>query len=271
MPPQSQENYYQGIIDTARGLGFTEPAMLLGLLWHAPHGDARQNLEKREYFQKLINQTRDRQAGAVVPALPARMDQTGGPEAGFPASPPGLDVLDLFSRPGPPDPAAQEKEAVPGQFDQSISGQFFQLLAGLGEKVIMESCRYEAMLTGVRQQAGEIDNLVSQWEKHFASGATGSPETGDRPGTTTVELNWDALVGQNHYKKQHMQEIQSAAHDFLHQNRDLAADGHKIQMVVFCLKNYVSINPENAALPFREKLNQAGSMAREFFRMRGEL
>ena len=41
-------------------------------------------------------------------------------------------------------------------------------------------------------------------------------------------------------------------------------------MVVFCLKNYVSIDPENAALPFREKLDRAGIMAREFFRMQGE-
>ncbi len=41
-------------------------------------------------------------------------------------------------------------------------------------------------------------------------------------------------------------------------------------MVVFCLKNYVSIDPENATLPFREKLDRAGIMARQFFRMRGE-
>ena len=41
-------------------------------------------------------------------------------------------------------------------------------------------------------------------------------------------------------------------------------------MVVFCLKNYISLNPENAALPFREKLDRAGIMAREFFRMQGE-
>jgi len=41
-------------------------------------------------------------------------------------------------------------------------------------------------------------------------------------------------------------------------------------MVVFCLKNYISLNPEHAALPFREKLDRAGIMAREFFLMQGE-
>jgi hypothetical protein len=143
------------------------------------------------------------------------------------------------------------------------------LLAGLGEKVIMESCRYEAMLTGVHHQAGEIDNLVSQWEQYFAGNSPNNPESGERPAGTTVEFNWDSMVSQNSYKKQQIQTIQTEAGDFLQQNPDLASDRHKVQMVVFCLKNYVSLNPDNAALPFREKLNRAGIMAREFFRMQG--
>jgi hypothetical protein len=121
----------------------------------------------------------------------------------------------------------------------------------------------------VRHQAGEIDNLVSQWEQYFA-GSSPLPDQGERPAGTTVEFNWDAIVGPNSDKKLHIQAIQAAAGDFLNRNPDLADDRHKIQMVVFCLKNYVSINPENAALPFREKLDQAGIMAREFFRMQGE-
>ncbi len=134
----------------------------------------------------------------------------------------------------------------------------------------MESCRYEAMLTGVRHQAGEIDNLVSQWEQYFAGSAPIPSEPGEKPTEPTVEFNWDAIVGQNSYKKQQIQEIQAAAGDFLNQNPDLAGDRHKVQMVVFCLKNYISLHPDNAALPFREKLDRAGIMAREFFRMQGE-
>jgi hypothetical protein len=144
------------------------------------------------------------------------------------------------------------------------------LLAGLGEKVIMESCRYEAMLTGVRHQAGEIDNLVSQWEQYFAGSSPNLPAQGERPTGTTVEFSWDAIVGQNNDKKPHIQAIQAAASDFLNHNPDLATDRHKVQMVIFCLKNYISLNPENAALPFREKLDRAGIMARDFFRMQGE-
>ncbi len=275
MPPTSQGAYYQGIITTAMGLGFKDPALLFGLLWHAPHGEARNDPEKRDYFQKLIATALERQAGgASVPGLPARMDRKAWPETSRPDSSPAaqpLNVLDLLSSPGPTNPGVQEREAASApQFDQSVSGQFFQLLAGLGEKVIMESCRYEAMLTGVRHQAGAVENLVSQWEQHFAGSSPSPPDQGQKPTGATVEFSWDAIVGQNNYNKQQIQEIQAAAGDFLNQNPDLAGDRHKVQMVVFCLKNYISIDPENAALPFREKLNQAGIMARDFFRARGE-
>jgi hypothetical protein len=279
MPPTSQYEYYQGIISTARGLGFKDPALLFGLLWHAPHGEARQNPEKRDYLQALADTDRPRQAsGAPVPGLPARRPEGVWPdnpavsmETVSPATRPAQDVLEMFSGSQPADPGRKEGEAAAAKnFEQSVSGQFFQLLAGLGEKVIMESCRYEAMVTGVRHQAGEIDNLVSQWEQYFAGSSPNPTSQGERPTGTTVEFNWDAIVGQNSDTTSQIRVIQAAAGDFLNHNPDLAGDRHKVQMVVFCLKNYISINPENAALPFREKLDRAGIMAREFFRMQGE-
>lgn len=279
MPPTSQEAYYQGIINTALGLGLKDPALLFGLLWHAPHGEARQNPDKRDYLQAFAATARDRQAGgAPLSGVPARMPVGVWPdkpavslETASPATQPAQDLLDMLSssQPGAPGPNQREATSAP-QFDQSVSGQFFQLLAGLGERVIMESCRYEAMMTGVRHQAGEIDNLVSQWEQYFAGSSPNLPGQGEKPTGTTVEFSWDAIVGQNSDKKPHIQAIQTAAGEFLNQNPDLADDRHKVQMVIFCLKNYVSINPENAALPFREKLDLAGIMAREFLLMKGK-
>jgi len=278
VPPSSQEAYYQGIVQTALALGFTDPALLFGLLWHAPHGEARQDPDKRDYLQAIADTARSRQAGgAVIPGLPARMPGGAGREkpaislaTDSPAMRPAQDVLNMFSDSPASDPGRNEREAAPApHFDQSVPGQFFQLLAGLGEKVIMESCRYEAMLTGVRHQAGEIDKLVSQWEQYFAGSAPNLSVQGEKPAGTTVEFTWDAMVGQNGDTRPHVQAIQAAAGDFLTHNPDLAGDRHKVQMVVFCLKNYISINPEDAALPFREKLDRAGMMAREFFRMQG--
>jgi hypothetical protein len=227
----------------------------------------------------LVAKARGRQeGGASVPGLPARIEGGAWPdkpasnlETISPATRPTKDALDMLSCPGSTDPGTQEREAgSTPYFDQSVSAQFFQLLAGLGEKVIMESCRYEAMVTGVRHQAGEIDNLVSQWEQYFAGSSPSPHEQGQKPTGATVEFNWDAITGKSSDKNQQIQAIQAAAGDFLNQNPDLAGDRHKVQMVVFCLKNYVSLNPENAALPFREKLDRAGIMAREFFRVPGE-
>ncbi|HZK13079.1 MAG TPA: bifunctional DNA primase/polymerase, partial [Desulfobaccales bacterium] len=175
MPSTSQDAYYQGIINTALGLGFKDPALLFGLLWHAPRGEARQNPDKRDYLQALADTAQDGQAGgAPLPGLPARMPGGAWPdkaavsmETASPATRPAQDVLDMFSGSQPADPGRNEREAAPApHFDQSVSGQFFQLLAGLGERVIMESCRYEAMVTGVSHQAGDIDKLVSQWEQY---------------------------------------------------------------------------------------------------------
>lgn len=269
MPPASQEAYYQGIVNTALRLGFKDPALIFGLLWHAPHGEARQNPEKRDYLQALAGTARDPQTGAVpIPGLPARIAAEAWPDR--PATQPAQEVLEMLSGSGPADPGPREREAASGpQFDQSVSGQFFQLLAGLGEKVIMESCRYEALMTGVGHRAGEIDSLVSQWEQYFAGSSPALAGQGEKPAGTTVEFSWDTVAGPNSDKKPHIQAIQAAAGDFLQHNPDLAGDRHKVQMVIFCLKNYISINPENAALPFREKLDRAGILAREFLRMQG--
>jgi hypothetical protein len=269
VPTKSQDAYYQGILRSALQSGFQEPAFLLGLLWHAPHGEARHNPDKQEYFQKLIDAAQAQTDAAVqVPALPATLDDKSWPDVADP--PAGMEALELFADSGLGGPGRREPGEAPAQrFDKSISGQFFQLLAGLGEKVIMESCRYEAMLAGLKSKAGDIDGLVSHWEQQFGGEASEGSESDPKALTSTVEFDWDSMINVSAYKRQQALEIQAAASDFLAQNPDLAGDRHKVQMVIFCLKNYISINPEYAGLPFREKLDRAGIMARGFFRARG--
>jgi len=91
------------------------------------------------------------------------------------------------------------------KFEKSVSEEFFQLLAALGEQVIVESCRQETI-----------------------------------------------------------QEVKSMVQDFLSKNLDLAKDQDKVQMVLFCLRNYVSTNPDLARLSFRDKLEKAGQITRSF-------
>jgi hypothetical protein len=267
VPPSSQEGYYQEILSTALALGFNDPAWLTALLWHAPHGHGRQNPDMRDYFQELVGKARSqRQESAPASKPPAMLPQPATAEP--PAANPPPDVLEMFSGPGIFDPASDREGSTTPRFDKSVSGQFFQLLAGLGEKVIMESCRYESLLSGLKNKAGEIDSLVSQWEQFFpGSRPPGDPD--QVPAEGSLEFGWETIINQGALKKQQLQEIQTAASAFLKQNPDLAADRHKVQMVIFCLRNYISINPEYAGLPFHEKLDRAGVMTRGFFRMRG--
>jgi hypothetical protein len=278
VPAASQDAYYQGILNTALGLGLKEPRLLAGLLWHAPHGEWRHKPDKWDYFQELVDQARRRQAEEnSFTGPPARLEEKTWPdkpatdsETASPAAKTSRDILEMLSGSEPTEPGFQEKEGSTAlRFDQSVPGQFFQLLAGLGERVIMESCRYDALLTGLRSKAGEIDNLVSQWEQYFTGSSPHPVEQGRKPSGNTVEFGWEAVINQGALNNQQIQEIQTAASDFLNQNPDLADDRSKVQIVIFCLKNYISINPEYAALPFREKLDRAGIMARGFFRMRG--
>jgi len=275
----SQEEYYQEILHTALGLGLNDPALLAGLLWHAPHGQARHNPDKLDYFRELVARARDRQPGAD--SLPGRQPLLAGsvggdqpataPATSFPALQPSLYLLEKYAGPDPTDPGFPGPEASSApRFDQSVSGQFFQLLAGLGEKVIVESCRHEAMLTGLKSPAGEMDNLISHWDQPFG-GSSPTPAAGTKPAANPGEFSFDALVSQYACQKKQLREIQAAAGDFLNQNPDLAADREKVQMVIFCLKNYISLNPEYAGLPFREKLDRAGMLARGFLAGRDDL
>ena len=257
VPPTSQAEYYQEIVNTALRLGFTI-RLCCSACCGTPLMGKPARTRKSGTISKDLSARPEPPAGeTAVPGLPARMDGGGWPDTPF---------GDLRVTPRPPSRLWMSWTCFPlpnrlirgarggasgPHLDQSVSGQFFQLLAGLGEKVIMESCRYEAMLTGVRHQAEEIENLVSQWEQYFAGSSPSPPEPGEKPTEPTVEFNWDAVVGQNSFKTQQIQQIQAAAGDFLNENPDLAGDRHKVQMVVFCLKNYISLHPDNGALPFR--------------------
>jgi hypothetical protein len=271
VPAASQEDYYRGILATALGLGLKEPSLLLGLLWHAPHGDSRHRRERWEYLQELATRALEKSTGAaLVPELPAALTPAGDPGAGQTQSLANRLALTPWGRAtaDEPDPFSlwEDREAPGTRFDQTVSGQFFQLLAGLGEKVIAESCRYEALLSVFGSKAGDLENLVAEWQQSFSSPVGVAPLQGpEKKGEPApIEFDWSSLINLQSQEKLHWREVEKAARDFLDKNRDLAADVEKVRLVIFFLKNYISINPEWAGLPFRQKLERAGTMARAF-------
>jgi hypothetical protein len=54
-PASSPESYYQRLLEAALAGGLRNPQLLLGLLWHAPLGDARERPDGQKYLQQLLN------------------------------------------------------------------------------------------------------------------------------------------------------------------------------------------------------------------------
>jgi hypothetical protein len=246
--------------------------VLLSLLWHAPHGDCRTRPGRWEYLQDLVADAPMPQMGAngqadlqQAPGLPAAIATLGTwsfPEKAWKEV--GLHLQPGF-RGGDPGSGA----AADG-YDTSVSGQFFQLLAGLGEKVIVESCRYEALRSELGTRVAAADSRKQEWNQRYCPPLT-APTDREAVGLEKDQVRSSDLVQACAAvmpgpapQSRHYQEIKAAAEDFLKQHADLAADRQTIMMVIFCLKNYIAINPEFAPLPFREKLEKAGKMARGF-------
>jgi hypothetical protein len=282
IPPSDMERYYRDILQAARLVGLTDRQMLRGLLWHAPQGDVRHNPERWRVLQNQIPEAAPEPAASPpVPHLwPGGGASAGSPWPGqVPAPPPpalasaGVSgALDLHLGVGELTRQllgeTEAESSSPPKFEKTVSGQFFQLLAALGEKVISESCRNEAILSGMGAQATELERLVGEIEQCLVPSAAGNadPKTAPRlpaPGGP-MEFPWGAGMSPQRHKSKKLQEVKSMVQDFLSQNPDLAGDQNKVQMVLFCLKNYVSINPDYAGLSFRDKLEKAGQMARSF-------
>ncbi len=272
-PPAAMGKYYRDILTASLAVGLRDRQLLLGLSWYAPHGDARINGERWQYLQSLLAGDQLQTPGLETEggAWAAGLASPGG---GWPAPEPPARALaespslagegeDLTRQlPGDGDPGPSRPK-----FETSVSGQFFQLLAALGERVIAESCHQETILSGLEAKVTELDRMVAEIEQCLASPASGSPEAGGSspaPDRGPLEFPWSASMAPRRQKTKKLQEVKSMVRDFLSKNPDLAEDQDKVQMVLFCLKNYVSINPDFAGLSFRDKLDTAGQMAGSF-------
>lgn len=284
VPPSNMDNYYRNVLMAARTVGLRDQRILLGLLWHAPYGDARQDEGGWQRLQELLaRENLNPEGSAPVPGPWA-----GGVPApdGWPAwgpLPQSQALAGILAK--SPDPSLGVKELTrqllgdhdselwPPKFEKTVSGQFFQLLAALGERVISDSCRNEAILAGIGPQATEAERLAAEIEQCLTPPTDGSSEakttscsTGDRG---PMDCPWSGAAPQRQ-KNRKFQEVKATVQEFLSKNTDLAEDREKVQMVLFSLKNYISINPEFAGLSFRDKLEKAGQMARSFLKQTAE-
>lgn len=267
-PPASMEIYYRDILTTALAAGLRDRQVLLGLLWHAPHGDARRDGARWQSLQQLVSQALGSGGAPLTPA-PVTGAAIWGPVPAPALVGAPVESLDLALGVGEMTRQLlgdHETESSPARFEKTVSGQFFQLLASLGERVITESCRNEALFTGIGAQATEMERLAGEIEQCLAAPGSGNAKALPAPPAERgpAEFPWAGAITPQPQKSRRLQEVKATVQEFLNANPDLAEDRNRVQMVLFSLKNYVSINPENAGLSFREKLEKAGQMARSF-------
>jgi hypothetical protein len=269
VPPSSMDDYYCDIMAAGLAAGLRDRRVLLGLLWHAPYGDARSNRGRWQFLQDLVARDHPGQGG-WSPAAGAQAARENFPEGAWPwgsfpevAEPASSGPLVSLNRTlGAGDLVRQLSELSLQRFDKSISGQFFQLLAALGEKVISESCRNESLQAGLGTQVVQMDRLAVELQEYLDNpgAGLGNPAAGPADGAGLAEIHWAATAT----PPSKLQEVRATVQDFFKSNPDLAGERSGVQMVLFSLRNYVSISPDYAGLSFRDKLTKAGQMARDF-------
>ncbi len=292
-PASSPQEYYQRLLHTAWGAGLTHPNLLKGLLWHAPHGDAKQRPERWEYLQTLVAGVSDGGMTLVSPPgpVPGRYGSHPDSAAARLPSARGAPAWDNWRPPAYPAPGGgglgaqmPQHGQEPGRFDyppvkpglgrpplrQSSLGETF---AFMEDRVILERSRYEAMvfeMGKLSSRAAELEQRLAEYERRLQShsldpGAPGrnlpEPEPPSQEVTPTVSGVTPA---------QPEKEIQPAVPslgpvgEFLKNNPDLAGDPGTPKMLLFCLKNYIDIDPSNSGLTLEEKLVKAGDLVRDF-------
>jgi hypothetical protein len=275
VPAPSQEDYYRGVLQTARSLGLKDRMLLLGLLWHAPHGDVRENPERWSALKQMVSESL---RTFHLPIMPPGMVGGVANQAvlgSWPAASlmPGAGMLTAANAaPGEgqggyggsvPMPLAADQAGDP----RTMSGRFFQLLSNLGERLITESLRHETNRGGLPVSAADAPLQLTDWNRRFCPSKTGGMDpAAEAPAVNSRQLHqdWVTFMRQQARHQEQFLEIQAAVEDFLQSHHDLANQRQNVLMVLFCLKNYVAINPEYANLPFRQKLEKAGDMARIF-------
>jgi hypothetical protein len=172
-PGADAEEYYLQLLQIALETGLTDPQVLLGLLWHAPLGDARQRPQGLRELRNLIagttqkdpSQTALERVTALLQELQgafAALSGAGGqaPVAAPPPSPPPRPAPpptpfpSNFSAPTPNSPGWQEpagKFTLAGRsqtqnLPEVYSQGAMRVLWRPRESITVERDRYEAML-----------------------------------------------------------------------------------------------------------------------------
>lgn len=225
-PAASYDQYYARLLNTALEYGLNDPTLVLGLLWHAPRGDLKDNPQRWPHLQSL--------------ASTASFWQ-------------------------PDESATQEADASKGGDEALGNPTPSEMFSFLEKRVILERGRYEAMISEMSEMASKAADLerrlADQEERLKAPPSVApapEPQLGAEAAAAETGPAWRELASDRSANG-----MQAIFREFLAQNPDLSASD-RVQMLQFYLKNYIDINPENHGLTFRQKLTKAARMVRDF-------
>jgi hypothetical protein len=261
------EDHYEGLLNAALEAGFHDQEFLLGLLWHTPQGDVLGNPERGSQLRRMVSE-----AGSRFVSTPKFNGSLislkhKDPEQGVLVSRSRYEVIlgelrrlkqksaeleavlmdwgQTLAAGQPPAPAA------PGAATQ-IAGDYSARPAdgGLGTGKLF-SVVYESMGKGEQ-------NL-----------ATSNSHTPVNENCSTLNCHYSEVNLKENAKPQGAlspESVEATVIACLQNNPDLAGDPAKLQMVQYCFKNYVNIDPDLSDLSLPERLERASQMAREFLK-----
>jgi len=123
----------------------------------------------------------------------------------------------------------------------------------------------------------EVENLLTIFEGCLHQGYKAKAPATTRRATPPINQDQDnngvrlayAELPPKDSLDQQPELIEATMRACLQRHPDLAGDPLKIQMIHYCFKNYVNIDPAMSDLTLQERLERASQMAREFLGMRG--
>ena len=261
-PTPSLEEYYRNLLQAALDMGFRDPTLLLGLLWHAPQAGARPKPERWGQFKAIMNELQP-----VSPANGEPLEVTG--ETRETAEADDLKercryeaILDELRRLSHQASALESLLSEMGQ-DSGTA----QTPAPLDQETLVQDFGGQSVTS--QEEGSEEENLLTLFEGRLYQGfkaklpappsaAPAVDQSGDEACFSFSDLPQKPTVVQP------PELMEAAIRASLERNPDLADDPLKVQMIHYCLTNYVNIDPEMSELTLQERVERASQMAREF-------
>jgi len=162
-PEEDRDRYYRRILQEACRAGFRERQFLLGLLWHAPHGEARSAVGARQFLGRWQEEI-DKLLAAAGRSFPAAAPGTDGSGRRALDSPSSL-------------PAALRQELQAWEAQAAALEEQLRRLEGLGEEPGLSRRSAPGAFGSDKPYPGELEELHRAVEE-FLKAVEDLPEPG---------------------------------------------------------------------------------------------